>query len=135
MSTRALILDGSWYEDVPRTTRSPILASLIIIALTFAGFGYWASSAPMAGAVVASGSFVATGQNKIVQHFEGGIIKEILVKEGDVVSAGDVLVKLDETAAEANLERLVIRQARLQAIQARLTQEPKGIRRLFFLRC
>ncbi|MES0870825.1 HlyD family secretion protein [Pseudovibrio denitrificans] len=126
MSTRALILDGSWYEDVPRTTRSPILASLIIIALTFAGFGYWASSAPMAGAVVASGSFVATGQNKIVQHFEGGIIKEILVKEGDVVSAGDVLVKLDETAAEANLERLVIRQARLQAIQARLTQEAKG---------
>ncbi|WP_208994944.1 HlyD family type I secretion periplasmic adaptor subunit [Pseudovibrio sp. Alg231-02] len=126
MSTRALILDGSWYEDVPRTTRAPILASFIIIAFTFAGFGYWASSAPMAGAVVASGSFVATGQNKIVQHFEGGIIKEILVKEGDVVAAGAVLVKLDETAAKANLERLLIRQARLQAIQARLTQEAKG---------
>ncbi|SDR33843.1 HlyD family type I secretion periplasmic adaptor subunit [Pseudovibrio sp. Tun.PSC04-5.I4] len=130
MSTRALVLDGSWYEDVPRTTRAPILASFVIVALTFVGFGYWASSAPMAGAIVASGSFVATGQNKIVQHFEGGIIKEILVKEGDVVSAGDVLVKLDETAAEANLERLTIRQARLQAIQARLSQEANGLKSL-----
>lgn len=130
MSTRALILNSSWYEEVPRSTYLPIIASFFVVAMTFFGFGYWAISAPMAGAVVASGTFVATGQNKIVQHFEGGIIKDILVKEGDVVSEGDVLLRLDETAAKANLERLLIRQARLQAIQSRLLQEANGVNAL-----
>ena len=53
--------------------------------MTFGGFGTWAFTAPLAAAIIAQGSFVATGQNKIVQHLEGGIIKELLVSEGDTV--------------------------------------------------
>ena len=70
------------------------------------GFGVWGNMAPIAGAVVASGVFVATGQNKIVQHLEGGVIREIYVKEGDIVEAGQTLVELDDTTARAELRRL-----------------------------
>ncbi|WP_082735668.1 HlyD family type I secretion periplasmic adaptor subunit [Polycladidibacter stylochi] len=132
MSTRALILDKSWSQDVPSGTLLPKVASLLVIVITFFGFGYWASTAPLAGAVVANGSFVATGQNKIVQHYEGGIIKDILVKEGDIVEQGQVLLRLDETAARANLDRLIIRQLRLQAMTARLEAEARGKKDLIF---
>ena len=50
------------------------------------GFGAWAALAPLDGAVVASGSFVANGQNKQVQHLEGGIIRDLRVREGDIVA-------------------------------------------------
>ena len=66
---------------------------------------------------------MATGQNKIVQHLEGGIIKELLVNEGDHVQLNQPLVLLDETAAQANERQLFLRQARLEAITARLTAE------------
>ena len=61
----------------------------------------WAGIAPLEGAVVVSGSFVATGQNKHVQHLEGGILREVLVQEGDLVEAGQPLLRLDATAASA----------------------------------
>ena len=47
------------------------------MAAVLMGFGVWGNMAPIAGAVVASGVFVATGQNKIIQHLEGGVIREI----------------------------------------------------------
>ena len=62
------------------------------------GFGLWAAWAPLNGAVVVAGTFVATGQNRLVQHLEGGIVKEIRVREGDLVEAGKVVVRLDDTA-------------------------------------
>jgi HlyD family type I secretion membrane fusion protein len=81
---------------------------------------------PLAAAVVAQGSFVATGQNKIIQHLEGGIIKEILVNEGDHVEAGQPIIRLDETSAQANERSLLFRRARLEAINARLLAEYHG---------
>jgi HlyD family type I secretion membrane fusion protein len=87
------------------------------------GFGVWGNTAPIAGAVVASGVFVATGQNKIVQHLEGGVIREIYVKEGDHVEQGQALLVLDDTTAHADLRRLELKGARLIAIDARLQAE------------
>ena len=83
-------------------------------------FGAWAFFAPLAAAVVTQGSFVATGQNKIVQHLEGGIIKDILVSEGDIVREGQLLMRLDRTASFANKRELFLRQTRLEAMEARL---------------
>jgi HlyD family secretion protein len=83
----------------------------------------WATLAPLDGAVVTSGSFVATGQNKQVQHLEGGIIRKMLVNEGDLVEANQPLLVLDDTAAKAKLRRLVLRHHRLLAMRARLTAE------------
>ena len=57
-----------------------------------------------------SGSFVATGQNKHVQHLEGGILREVLVKEGDLVEVGQPLLRLDATAASSRLRRLVLQE-------------------------
>src|ERR1700748_2365815 len=86
--------DAPWYESLPRSTRLPTIAGLLTMAVTLTGFGVWGNMAPIAGAVVASGVFVATGQNKIIQHLEGGVIREIYVREGDVVEPDQLLVDL-----------------------------------------
>lgn len=112
-----------WYRDVPRSIRGHALFGIALMVITFGGFGAWAFGAPLAAAVIAQGSFVATGQNKVVQHLEGGIIKEILVDEGDRVEAGQVLLRLDQTISLANERELQLRQNRLEATEARLLAE------------
>jgi HlyD family secretion protein len=79
---------GTWYDSLPRSTKAATVAGALIMAVVLMGFGVWGNMAPIAGAVVASGVFVVTGQNKIVQHLEGGMIREIYVREGDTVEAG-----------------------------------------------
>ena len=115
-----------WYADVPRSTKAPTLYGLAVITLVLGGFGFWSGTAPIAGAVVASGVFVTDGQNKTVQHLEGGVIRQILVREGDTVEAGQPLVQLDETAPRAELRRLELRRARLMAMEVRLQTEARG---------
>ncbi|MDX8436797.1 MULTISPECIES: HlyD family type I secretion periplasmic adaptor subunit [Mesorhizobium] len=122
----AKVHDIEWYSEVPRSIWKQTAVGLLLITVAFGGFGTWASTAPLASAIIAQGSFVATGQNKIVQHLEGGIIKEILVSEGDHVSLDQPLIKLDETAAQTNERQLFLRKARLEAISARLNAEVQG---------
>src|SRR4051794_9064007 len=112
-----------WHRGVPRGARLPTAVGFALLLLLICGFGAWAAMAPLASAVVANGSFVATGQNKQVQHLEGGIIREMLAKEGDVVQANQPLLRLDDTAAKAKLRRLVLRRYRLMATMARLEAE------------
>lgn len=112
-----------WYSGIPHSTRSHTIFGLVFLASLGAAFGVWATSAPIAGAVVASGVFITSGQNKVIQHLEGGLIKDILVREGDIVSAGQVLVRLDQTGPEAELRRLSLKRDRLAAIEARLRAE------------
>ena len=114
---------GEWYRGVPLSAKWPIFTGLAMLVVWLGCFGLWAGIAPLNGAVVAPGTFVATGQNKLVQHFEGGIIREIAVKEGDVVEANQVLVRMDDTAAKAKLRRLVLKKYRLLAMKARLEAE------------
>jgi HlyD family secretion protein len=113
----------TWHHEVQHSARGPIATGALIVLICGCGFGLWGGLAPLAGAVVASGSFVATGQNKQVQHLEGGIIKELLVREGDIVEANQPLVRLDDTAARSKLRRLVTRQSRLLATSARSRAE------------
>jgi HlyD family type I secretion membrane fusion protein len=114
---------GEWYRGVPLSAKWPIFAGLAILVVWLGCFGIWAGVAPLNSAVVAPGTFVATGQNKLIQHFEGGIIREIAVKEGDVVEANQVLVRIDDTAANAKLRRLILKKYRLVAMKARLEAE------------
>ena len=114
---------ADWYRDVPLSAKWPIFTGLAILIVWLGCFGVWAGVAPLNGAVVASGTFMANGQNKLVQHFEGGIIREIVVKEGDLVEANQVLVRMDDTAANAKLRRLVLKKYRLLAMKARLEAE------------
>ncbi len=116
-----------WYSGVPRSIGRQTIFGFVLVAATFGGFGTWAATAPLSAAVIAQGSFVATGENKIVQHFEGGIIKELLVHEGDLVTAGQTLLLLDETAAHAHAQQLQLRLVRLETIWARLNAEANGM--------
>src|SRR6185312_15373237 len=115
-----------WAQKVPTSAAWPKRVGFALLALWCGGFGAWATFAPLDGAVVASGTFVATGQNKLVQHLEGGIIRELLVGEGDEVERGQVLAKIDDTAAKAKLRRLTLKKYRLTIMQARLEAEMKG---------
>ncbi len=97
------------------------LAGLLILVL-MGGVGGWAVMTNIAGAVVASGVFVVDSHIKTIQHSTGGIVGEILVKEGQKVAAGDTLMRLDGTQAVANLDvvkkrlrEFYIRLARLEA--------------------
>jgi membrane fusion protein, type I secretion system len=119
-----------WHHGVRTSIRLPAIFGGVVLVAWSLGFGAWASLAPLQGAVVASGSFVPTGQNKQVQHLEGGIIREMLVKEGDLVEKDQLLLRLDDTAANAKLRRLVLREYRLLAQTARLRAEIGGSDRL-----
>ena len=123
IAVRTAATEGTWYDSLPRSTRLPTIGGILVMAVMLMGFGVWGNTAPIAGAVVASGVFVVTGQNKIVQHLEGGMIREIYVREGDRVEAGQVLLDLDETMPRAELQRLFLRRLRLTAIDSRLMAE------------
>ncbi len=127
MSAVGELQNLEWYASVPRSIKKQTTIGLILVIAAFGGFGSWAALAPLSAAVIAPGSFVATGENKIVQHFEGGIIKDLLVHEGDQVTEGERLVLLDETAAHANAQQLQLRLVRLETIWARLNAEANGL--------
>jgi HlyD family secretion protein len=113
--------------------RQIILAGVISFALV-PGLGGWAALTSFAGAVIAPGQLVVESEVKKVQHPTGGVIGELLVKDGDHVRAGDVLVRLDETQTRANLD--VTRKAldELAARRARLEAERDGLPEVAFPR-
>ena len=132
LAARVPVPEVPWYDSLPRSTRVPTMAGVIVMASMVMGFGVWGNTAPIAGAVVASGVFVATGQNKMIQHLEGGVIREIFVREGDAVEQGQTLVELDKTASSAELRRLFLRRTRLTAIDARLQAEMRELAEVTF---
>jgi HlyD family type I secretion membrane fusion protein len=71
------------------------------IAVAFGGFGTWAALASLDSAAIASGIVVVETDRKSVQHLEGGLVKEILVRDGDRVEKNDVLIRLEDTHARA----------------------------------
>ena len=83
---------------------TPKRVGLFIFFLVFGVFGFWAGFAPLDGAARASGVVTVESYKKVIQHLEGGIVGEILVRNGDVVSAGDPLLVLDDTQPLAQLE-------------------------------
>ncbi|SFL62325.1 HlyD family secretion protein [Bradyrhizobium sp. NFR13] len=94
------------------------LAGVVLVG----GIGGWAAATNLAGAVVASGHFVVDSNVKKVQHPTGGVVGEILVREGQRVTAGDTVMRLDATQTRANLaivtkrlDEFAVRRARLRA--------------------
>lgn len=96
------------------------------LALGMGGFLLWAALAPLDEGVAAPAQVSMDTKRKTVQHFSGGIVKEVLVKEGQVVREGQVLMKLDEAAARASFEASRQRYLSLRASEARLVAEQTG---------
>jgi membrane fusion protein, type I secretion system len=110
----------------------PIFTGYLILALFFLGFGGWAGHFALDSATVAQGTVVVDGNRKTVQHLEGGIVREILVRDGDRVAAGQVLVRLDQTQARTTLAMATSRYRTALATAARLTAEQNGLSKIVF---
>src|SRR5262249_4765369 len=92
----------------PPTPRSRTLrltwAGNLLVCCFVLGFGTWSTFAPLQSAAIAFGAVESESSRKTIQHLEGGIIREILVADGDVVHPGQVLISLDDTKARAEVE-------------------------------
>lgn len=104
------------------STRQSLLLGGVAVLLLVAGIGGWAATTQLSGAVIASGKLVVDSNVKKIQHPTGGIVGELLVKEGDKVKQGDVLLRLDGTQTRSSLgivnkalDELLARQARNEA--------------------
>lgn len=112
--------------EVPTNDKPIWIAGLLVLLFGFGAFAVWASVAPIDGAAVAPGVLAVESTRKTVQHFEGGIVEEILVHEGDHVEKGQVLIRLDDTEASAQLEIVRSQYLALLAREARLIAERDG---------
>ena len=99
-----------------------MIAGMFIVGFVTLGIGGWAATSELSGAVIGQGVVVVDSSVKKVQHATGGIVRELRVRDGDRVKAGDILVRLDETQTLANatiittsFDELLARQARLEA--------------------
>ncbi|MBM6596404.1 HlyD family type I secretion periplasmic adaptor subunit [Microvirga pudoricolor] len=104
--------------SIRRHTRLALGGAVALVG----GLGGWACVTELSGAVMAPGTVVVDSHVKKVQHPTGGVVGEILARDGDHVQAGDVIVRLDETVARANramvtksIDEMTIRRARLEA--------------------
>ncbi len=109
-------------QDPLSAIRKLNLIGLAVIGLLVGGVGGWAVTSELAGAVIAPGTIVVESSVKKVQHPTGGVVGEILVKEGDEVREGQVVLRLDDTltrstlgAVRSQLDELLVREARLLA--------------------
>ena len=121
-----------WSARVRTSLWGPSLLALVVAGGGLGGFIAWGATAPLAGAVIAPGSIAAHGENQSIQHLEGGIIKALHVKEGDKVVAGQVLISLDPTIAEAGLNRMRKTFAGLRIEEARLVAEQRDLDEISF---
>ncbi len=108
---------------VPTSDRPERIAGLLVLLVAFGGFGLWAAFAPIDGAAVAPGVVAVESARKTIQHLDGGTVSEILVREGDRVAAGDIIIRLDDTQASAQLEIARGQYLSLRTQEARLIAE------------
>ncbi|MEK0083585.1 HlyD family type I secretion periplasmic adaptor subunit [Benzoatithermus flavus] len=123
MTTLAAAPSSPGIAERAATLNGPLLAAAAIILVFFGGFGGWAAFAPLSGAAVAPAVVAPEGYRKTVQHLEGGIVREIRVRDGSSVEAGDVLVVLDDTQIRATYAAAQAKLAAAQARAARLFAE------------
>ncbi len=102
------------------------------LVIGFGGFLLWAGLAPLDEGVPGQGVVAIDTKRKAVQHLSGGIVKEVLVGEGDEVKEGQLLIRLDEAVARANYEGARQRYLGLRAMQGRLVAEQSGAAKISF---
>jgi protease secretion system membrane fusion protein len=113
-------------------TQQPIRLGAAVLVVGLGAFLLWAGFAPLDQGVPASGTVAIETRKKTIQHSTGGVVKDVLVKEGQWVKEGDVLIEVSDTQARANNE--TIRQAYLsqRAVEARLEAELKNAASIHF---
>ncbi len=113
-------------------TRGIARKGLLVLALGLGGFCLWAAVAPLDEGVPTAGTVVIDTKRKAVQHLVGGIVDEVLVREGQMVEKDQVLMRLDDAVSRANFESIRQRYLGLSAMQVRLLAEQAGAKTLKF---
>lgn len=103
---------------------------LLLIIVGLVGALVWAATAPLDEGVPTHASVVVDTKRKAVQHLQGGIVREVLVREGEQVREGQVLIRLDDAATRANLEAVRQRYLAMRAMESRLLAEQSGSSRI-----
>lgn len=118
--------------DIATSLRRHLLVAGAVVVLLAGGLGAWAGLAKISSAVVANGVVVVESNVKRVQHREGGIVREIRARNGDLVAAGDLLLRLDDTVTRASLAIVSTQLDELRAQAARLVAERDDVADISF---
>jgi len=102
--------------------RGPMIVGLLGLTLLLGGFGLWSTATKISGAIIAGGRIEVDQNRQVVQHPDGGVVAGLSVREGDIVEAGQVLLRLDDSElasrlsiTESQLYELIARRGRLEA--------------------
>ena len=101
----------------------PLLVGFTALAVLLGGVGLWSVQARIAGAVIASGMIEVESNRQVIQHPQGGVVGALEVRDGDTVQAGDVVLRLDDSALQSELAIVTGQLAELRARKARLEAE------------
>lgn len=110
----------------------PRRIGVIIVVITFGVFGLWAMVAPLQSAALAPGIVTVKGSRKSIEHFEGGIVAELPVRDGDTVEKDDLLIRLDDTQSRAQLQISMGQYYALKAREARLQAERDNLEAIVY---
>lgn len=119
-------------ELPPSDTGRAARIGLCVLGLGLGGFLLWAALAPLDEGVPSQGVVTLDTKRKLVQHLTGGIVKQVFVREGDMVQAGQPLIELDDAVAKANYEAVRQRYLGLRTVQSRLLAEQTGAAKISF---
>lgn len=114
------------------SARFPLVVGFAAVLLLLGGFGAWSVGVQIAGAIVAPGTVQVESERQVVQHPDGGVVGEILARDGDAVEAGDVLIRLDGTFLRSELAVVERQIAEIFARRVRLDAERDGADTLEF---
>ena len=127
--SHAAVLAASLAEDGLADHRPFSIIGYTAITVVLGSLGLWSAFAPLDAAAIAPARVAVEGDRKPIQHLEGGIIQDILVKEAEHVEQGQVLFRIDTTKARATAESLRKQLDAALSLEARLTAENAGLDR------
>jgi len=125
------MFDGG-LKGAHRSIRKHLIVGLAVVGVLAGGLGGWASTQLISGALIAPGQIVVESNVKKVQHPTGGVVGELLARDGDKVKAGDVVVRLDDTVTKANLAIVTKNLDGAMARAARLEAEQRALDKIKF---
>lgn len=109
------------------SARRQLFIGFLGLALLFGGFGSWAVFANISGAIISSGRISVDSNRQVVQHPDGGVVADILVREGDLVERDQLLLRLDRTLLQSDAQILLDQLYEIGARSARFEAERDGL--------
>jgi HlyD family secretion protein len=119
-------------KSVRQSIKLHLIVGLSVVGVLAGGLGGWAATQEISGALIAPGQIVVESNVKKVQHPTGGVVGELLARDGDKVKSGQIVVRLDDTVTKANLAIVTKNLDAALARAARLEAEQRGLDRITF---